>query len=612
MMLRNTCQCFLIVILITSLGNGNLSADKPEVPENAGFVLSTDKEEYFLGENVLLHFKLENTGGDVFKAEYGGDYRGAARALRFKVTATNQQTGEVLADPYPSDNCMGGPGETLEITPEIPFYSSLPIMRYARFDRPGTYKVEIHHDFGWEEPPMDGYPKAEIVLRFKRPTEQEAAGLIKKWIEDGEYGGSTMGEKAQPHADFSQIRYGEYLPALIDPAKEGNKQALIGIGSIESVEATRVLIDIVKSNWDAKPLDKTYVHNETVACSQLCMRLPDPYLQGELEKRNPFEDGMMEPRRRLVETSWDDKFSDDIRKLAVGFLESEDKDFVATGAYMLECIGSMEDAPPLIAALDREVEKTRSMKVRMDIYPRPRGACMELQRAASILLKRGMSAPTNPESPGQCILFAMELKRNDEFRPEGWLETCSRILDSQNAFVQEQVLKNLPQPMPKQLRSFLERIFESADIDLRIEACHIVRREKLAEFRRPILEILKTANEDWLFSAADNAAIALDCNYQRIEILVARLDQVQVMFKCLESLKTIFSNTGGGGWNSNIDMQAEGRRIKPHWEKFIFDNAEDLKSGRKYELPDPKIQAEMFPEEFTMTLKNGTSWPERE
>jgi hypothetical protein len=595
------CWCWLLLVL----GLRSLSADQPPVPDNAHVTLQTDQDEYFLGENVLVHYKLENSGGESFPAEFGGDYRGAARALRFKVTVLDEKRNP-LADPYPNSNCMGGMGGTVDVTPYKPFYASLPIVRYARFDRPGTYQITVHHDGGWEAPPMNAYPEGQVTLRLKQPTEEEAAQLVNKWLAAGEYSGNTFGEKAEPHADFSQIRFGVYLAPLIEPAKQGNQNALVGIGSICTPEATRVLIDLVQLHR------ANQVEMAKAACAQLCQRLPDPYLQGELGKRNPFEDGLLEPRRWLVAKAWRAEFSTEIRELAVEMLLEGDSHWVATGAYMLECVGTKADAPALIAALDLEVKNTLGMKVRTDLYPRPRGACLELQRAATMLLKRGLIPPDEPQSPGECILFAIELKRDTQFRPADWLATSDRLLQHEIPYIQEQMLKHLPEPMPAKLRHHLAKVLSSTDIDAMIEACHIVEREKLVEFREPILKILSSAKEDWLFSAADNAAIALETKYDRIQILVSRLDDPEMVFPCLNSLKSIFSNTGGGGWSSNIDVQAEARRIKPLWEAFIAQHAVELKAGEQFKLPHSAVSAEMFPEQFTISLLSGGNWPDRE
>ncbi|MCY3021954.1 MAG: hypothetical protein NTW87_23325, partial [Planctomycetota bacterium] len=83
--------------------------EKPPIPESARVTIGFDRTECFLGENVLVHFTVENAGTSEFKVATGGDYRGAPRHLRFKVTATAQD-GTVAADPHPNPMCFGGLG----------------------------------------------------------------------------------------------------------------------------------------------------------------------------------------------------------------------------------------------------------------------------------------------------------------------------------------------------------------------------------------------------------------------------------------------------------------------------------------------------------------------
>ena len=111
---------FAVLGLIHALGIGVVMADEsPSIPDNAVVRLTTDRDTYFLGENVLIHFELVNSGGDTFQAGFGHDYRGAMRALRYRVTGTDED-GKALADPYPSTNCFGGMGGEVEVTPEKP------------------------------------------------------------------------------------------------------------------------------------------------------------------------------------------------------------------------------------------------------------------------------------------------------------------------------------------------------------------------------------------------------------------------------------------------------------------------------------------------------------
>jgi hypothetical protein len=69
-------------------------------PTHARVVLTVSKPSFFLGENVLLHYCLENTSTATFEISVGSDYRGSSRSLRFKMTVTDE-LGAVVPDPDP-------------------------------------------------------------------------------------------------------------------------------------------------------------------------------------------------------------------------------------------------------------------------------------------------------------------------------------------------------------------------------------------------------------------------------------------------------------------------------------------------------------------------------
>src|SRR5438094_6808173 len=117
-------------------------------PEMARASIELDRKEYFLGENVLLHFYIENTGKEPFDIEVGGDYRGASRHLRFDVKAFDS-AGNLCDDPDPSGYCMGGISWCPTIEPGKRHYESLPLLRYRRVEQPGVYRIEVSHDLGW-------------------------------------------------------------------------------------------------------------------------------------------------------------------------------------------------------------------------------------------------------------------------------------------------------------------------------------------------------------------------------------------------------------------------------------------------------------------------------
>src|SRR5262245_42329080 len=86
------------------------------VPKQARVTLSFDKEEYFLGENILAHFCVENTGQKRFHINLGGDYRRAPCPMRFWVMATDEK-GQEVPDPNPAGFCMGGISSSPRVEP---------------------------------------------------------------------------------------------------------------------------------------------------------------------------------------------------------------------------------------------------------------------------------------------------------------------------------------------------------------------------------------------------------------------------------------------------------------------------------------------------------------
>ena len=163
--------------LLLSLALGQ--EGKLPVPKDARLTLQLDRPSYFLGENVLVHFCIENVGGEPFRIDLGGDYRGSPRALRFAVHATDA-TGREAPDPTPNPNCMGGISYTREIKPGEKHYSSLALMHYRRFDRSGIYRLRVTHDLGWTTSDPSKFPAAVADIELKMPSEKQARQVLEE------------------------------------------------------------------------------------------------------------------------------------------------------------------------------------------------------------------------------------------------------------------------------------------------------------------------------------------------------------------------------------------------------------------------------------------------
>ncbi len=187
--------------LETSPGLG-LYVDKPGVPPGTQVVVETDKAEYFLGENVLLHFGLRNNFGRADQVRDGGDYRGVP-STQFQVTARDAEGRELLAD-QPRQLQHGRPDRSLCGQARGNLVGSIPLMRYRTFDQPGEYTIRVQHDLGWAVP-MDQMPAGEKRIRFVMPTAAQAeaivAGVAALKVEDRR----DFGKKLAPSPDFSTL-----------------------------------------------------------------------------------------------------------------------------------------------------------------------------------------------------------------------------------------------------------------------------------------------------------------------------------------------------------------------------------------------------------------------
>jgi len=85
-----------------------------------------------LGENILLHFCLENQSNESFTFYIGGDYRGGTRSNRFKVSVKDKD-GNIMLDPDPGFN-LGGIGTSPVLKSGERWCQLLTLIRYARID----------------------------------------------------------------------------------------------------------------------------------------------------------------------------------------------------------------------------------------------------------------------------------------------------------------------------------------------------------------------------------------------------------------------------------------------------------------------------------------------
>src|SRR5262249_40146930 len=210
-----------------------------------------------------------------------------------------------------------------EIQPGKKHSETVSLLRYLRFQNPGTYKIRVSHDLGWTATDERKHPVAEATIKLQRPTPEQARRLVEDLY--------TQGKDA---VDFHMLSDPVYLQILPARANEACEKALAGISGIATPDATRALILLASHDKAEFALRALQALNE---------RLPDPQLDDKLPSRNVFDNDRLEARRWLVKQAWHGELAPFVRQLAQKLLAKKDVTSVQCGAYILQCTGRKEE-----------------------------------------------------------------------------------------------------------------------------------------------------------------------------------------------------------------------------------------------------------------------------
>jgi hypothetical protein len=250
----------------------------------------------------------------------------------------------------------------------------------------------------------------------------------------------------------------------------------------------------------------------------------------------------------------------------------------------------------LVRALDREVVAVGKRPFEKDLYPRPRGPCQELVRAAHMFGARDLTPSMDVETPGQAVVFLCAVGASDKYRPESWERDYGRLMQHELPYIREVSVKNLPLPAPDSLFQLLPGLITDKDVDVAIAACGVAEKIKRPELKEPVLKALATAREDCQFGAASSAAWALDAKWARLQILVSRLDEEGMTGHCLDRVVgTVLEDRGSYSGPSDKWTAREAKAVKARWVKFLQEHEDELKSGKRFKRDDPGITPDLYP-----------------
>ncbi len=184
------------------------TGNEPLGAKNYTVKLISPRQDYFLGENILIRYRLENTGNVALHYEKGGFYPTLRRNDGYRINAVllddkGQPSGE-MAPAIPEPGNHGGPITHWELMPGKMYEQTLYLPRYLRFEKPGTYRIRVANVERLD--PSKELSAAEITLTLKMPNAKEARAVYErmKKLPDGPV--AEIGEALDTEiADFEAL-----------------------------------------------------------------------------------------------------------------------------------------------------------------------------------------------------------------------------------------------------------------------------------------------------------------------------------------------------------------------------------------------------------------------
>jgi HEAT repeat protein len=568
-----------------SVGSRWQAEAKDPVPPGARLELQTDRKSYFIGENVLVHFVLKNTGSQPFTINVGGDYRGSGRPLRFDVSVNDSQENPVEDAGYPTLD-MGGFSYSPEIKLGADFTQSIPLLQYRRITTPGTYKISITHDLGWKETAGLRRPVGEIVLDFKMPSPTDAEKIVSEMEQLPPRNPGSWGEPMAAYADFGGLDAPVYLEPLLRRARAGEERALEGIARMRTPESTAALVELARSP-DAKIALQ--------AAANLNRRLPSPdpgHPQGEKKHY------------------WNTDAETTVRLLAVDFLGKKDAQSVAAGADMLRVIGTPADAPTLLEALQHAIDKLISPRRNPtdNILDQPQPV-RELVLALKALQPRGYSVQEGSLNEAGLLAYFALLENVPGPRSAFWRQVVEVYSANARFPTRLEAVNSFSVPLTDNCVPLIKARLSDADIGVVRAACVVAGRSGNPMFAPQLLEIITTENHPWLLREAANAAWQLGAREALRNAWVERLPDETLCAIALDYLEHVIERVPGGSSGRTDLTRKERIALRDEWKRFLAQHADELREGKKFKLGDPALPRALFGRARTWKLPDGSFWP---
>jgi hypothetical protein len=575
------------------------------IPSPVAIQLLADRETYFIGDAILLHYQVTNTGSQPLLITQGGDYRGATRSTRFHVTAVDEHQ-EAVPDPDPISMNMGGLESTIQIPPGQSATLSLPLMRYCHFERQGTYTIRVGHDLGWTISKLvdadhfthkmtrvseDDPRWATLTLKLQMPDAAQAEKIVRAMTTLPETSQTLPGVKDTPYADYAGMRYPVYLPALKALALDGNIHAVLSLTDQYTPQATQALIELIQQDENRD--------SANMAMDAMIYRLPtalNPYHIHQSAKWNPPSDWEILKQERITR-SWRPEFTSPLRDAIAAKLmrqasaPAQDQS-IRTLAILMARLAGSDDLPLITQTLDMLFNQNNADLMDMDW---PQSPINDLIYAGGILIRGDGQLPADPGTPAEVIFTLMGSRSGkSQVTTEQWQSWAKH----DNAHVRHFVLLYLPQPLDDLSLNIVKAGLKDRHRFPQAAAVAMVAQSRDPRLKEDMLTLLasdrvliNSSAYDQMIDASILSDVASD------DVMLAVANQLETTDKHIftVSLNRLATCFGEVSTTPTYELTGEPEKLRDQWMALLQVHRKTLREGRSIPLTAQHVTPDLFP-----------------
>lgn len=574
-------------------------------------------EKVIIGQAIPAALVVHNEGQQPFNITTGGDYRTTGYPQRMKVRVHDAE-GKVLPE-LPREAYSfggGGLGGGRSIAPGASEGVEFPLDCYVSFKKPGIYAVTAGHDLGWKLDPLHTHPVGKGTVKVTLPTEAEATRYVEAaFARQPAIPPTDIGELNRLQREIEKtlcvLRHPVYLPVLIRHAEAGSRAAVMGIGEIAMPEATQALLNLL-GNASAEVV--------VASAGQLLRRLPSLEDGGKTATRVLY--GVQYQIEPLLPASWEARFEPPLLEAALKLLGHQSDAVVQCAAKLLQTRAGAEHAPKVLAVLEQ------ALRARHEPCAGPKANTLDPPMPIGVLLgvldgmrKSGWRLKDNGGSTAIQVAWLRQLADKDVPKPadDDWKAGMLTWVEyGVPPTLKVCALQAIPQPLSDAAAKAVYSALDDKDWRVQRIACEVAGASKRAEFCLPLAQIIELEHENFLQSAAHEAALACGGGLELWEAWAGVIPDQDRMYEAVRSLMlgTLqLEVVGGGGGNSNFTREQR-FAIRDAWRAFLRTHEKQLTAGKKVPPPDAATAAALTGTNFQpdspaaqFTLKDGSRWP---